>query len=392
MTGEGYWSHGYDARVEHRFSGPSYTLGVEEELMIVDAETLDLSNSIEGLLADLRDVGTQGEVKPELMESVCEIATSPCRDTREVGAQLRTLRRTVQQVASARGLRVGSAGTHPFALWEDQRIVSRPRYRELIAGLQFVARQEIIFGIHVHVGVDDPDKAIHVTNGMRVHLPLLLALSANSPFWRGDQTGLDSTRTPIFRAFPRVGIPPRYDDFEDWSARIDFMTGSRVIRDYTYLWYDVRPHPNFGTVEVRVMDSQTRVEHTIALAALIQAMVKELAEHYEAGNDLSRYPYEMLDENKFLAARHGLGGSLVDLPDMSRVPVAELTRRLLDRLAPHAEELGSTEDIEHVEDILENGNGASRQAVVYEANHDLREVVAEIVAATVPEEADIPQE
>ena len=147
-----------------------------------------------------------------------------------------------------------------------------------------MARQEIIFGIHVHVGLDDPDKAIHVTNGMRVHLPLLLALSANSPFWRGDQTGLDSTRTPIFRAFPRVGIPPRYDDFEDWSARIDFMTGSRVIRDYTYLWYDVRPHPNFGTVEVRVMDSQTRVEHTIALAGLIQAMVKELAEHYEAGS------------------------------------------------------------------------------------------------------------
>ena len=378
--------------MEHRFSGPSYTLGVEEELMIVDAETLDLTNSIEGLLADLREVTTVGEVKPELMESVCEIATTPCRDTREVGAQLRTLRRTVQQVASARGLRVGSAGTHPFALWEDQRIVSRPRYRDLIAGLQFVARQEIIFGIHVHVGVDDPDKAIHVTNGMRVHLPLLLALSANSPFWRGDQTGLDSTRTPIFRAFPRVGIPPRYDDFEDWSARIDFMTGSRVIRDYTYLWYDVRPHPNFGTVEVRVMDSQTRVEHTIALAGLIQAMVKELAEHYEAGNDLSRYPYEMLDENKWLAARHGLSGSLVDLPDIGRVPVPELARRLLDRLAPHAEELGSTEDLEHVEDILENGNGASRQAVVYEANHDLREVVAEIVAATVPEEADIPQE
>ena len=145
--------------------------------------------------------------------------------------------------------------------------MSRPRYRDLIAGLQFVARQELIFGIHVHVGIDDPDKAIHVTNGMRVHLPLLLALSANSPFWRGDQTGMDSTRTPIFRAFPRVGIPPRYDDFEDWARRIKFMRDTRAIHDYTYLWYDVRPHPNFGTVEVRVMDSQTRVEHTIALAA-----------------------------------------------------------------------------------------------------------------------------
>jgi carboxylate-amine ligase len=376
--------------VEHRFTGPSYTLGIEEELMIVDAETLDLTNSIEGLLADLEEVEKDGHVQPELMESVCEIATTPCHDTREAGQELRALRRTVQQVASERGLAIGSAGTHPFALWEDQRIVSRPRYRDLIAGLQFVARQEIIFGIHVHVGIDDPDKAVHVVNGMRVHLPLLLALSANSPFWRGDQTGLDSTRTPIFRAFPRVGIPPRYDDWEDFSRRIEFMTTCKVINDYTYLWYDVRPHPNLGTVEIRVMDSQTRVEHTLALAALVQAMVKELAEHFEAGEELSRYPYEMLDENKWLAARHGLNGTLVDLPETGRVPVPELTRRLIERLRPHAEELGSLEDFDQLEDLLENGNGASRQSVVYAANHDLREVVREIVDATMPEGAETP--
>jgi glutamate---cysteine ligase / carboxylate-amine ligase len=378
--------------VEHRFTGPSYTIGIEEELMIVDAETLDLTNSIEGLLADLDQVEKDGHVQPELMESVCEIATTPCRDTREAGQELRALRRTVQQVANERGLAIGSAGTHPFALWEDQRIVSRPRYRDLIAGLQFVARQEIIFGIHVHVGMDDPDKAVHVANGMRVHLPLLLALSANSPFWRGDQTGLESTRTPIFRAFPRVGIPPRYEDWDDYSKRIDFMTTAKVVRDYTYLWYDVRPHPNLGTVEIRVMDSQTRVEHTLALAALTQAMVKELAEHFQAGKKLSRYPYEMLDENKWLAARHGLEGSLVDLPETSRVPVPELTRRLIERLRPHAEELGSIDDFDCLEDLLENGNGASRQSVVYAANHDLREVVREIVDATVPEGAETPGE
>ena len=249
------------------------------------------------------------------MESVCEIATAPCRDTREAGQQLRALRRMAQQAAGELGLAIGSSGTHPFAMWEDQRVVLTPRYRDLIADLQFVARQEIIFGIHVHVGLDDPDKAVHVANGMRVHLPLLLALSANSPFWRGQATGLESTRTPIFRAFPRVGIPPRYDDFADWAARMDFMVGSKVIRDYTYQWYDVRPHPNFGTVEIRAMDSQTRVEHTLGIAALIQAMVKELAEHYEAGKQLSSYPYEMLDENKWIAARHGLDGELVDLPD-----------------------------------------------------------------------------
>ena len=154
--------------------------------MIVDQETLDLTNSIEGVLTALQDVSTEGEVKPELMESVCEIATTPCSDTREAGAQLRALRRQVQQVANERGLAIGSAGTHPFAMWEDQRIVARTRYRDLIAALRFVARQELIFGQHVHVGVDDPDKAIHIANGMRVHVPMLLALSANSPFWRAD--------------------------------------------------------------------------------------------------------------------------------------------------------------------------------------------------------------
>jgi glutamate---cysteine ligase / carboxylate-amine ligase len=374
--------------VEHRFTGPSYTLGIEEELMIVDAETLDLANSIEGVLDDLSEVSMDGEVKPELMESVCEIATTPTANAAEAGAQLRALRRQVQQVAAQRGLAIGSAGTHPFALWEDQRIVARPRYRDLVSGLQFVARQEIIFGIHVHVGLDDPDKAIHVTNGMRVHLPLLLALSANSPFWRGDATGLDSARTPIFRTFPRVGIPPRYDNFDDWRKRIEFMVRAKAIGDYTYLWYDVRPHPNFGTVEIRVMDSQTRVEHTLALAALVQAMVKELAEHYEAGKRLSRYPYEMLDENKWLAARHGLDGQLVDLPKTDRVPVGDLARRLMKRLRPHAEELGSATELQGLEDILENGTGASRQIVVYEANHDLREVVREVLDATVPEPAE----
>ena len=374
--------------MEHQFTGPSYTLGIEEELMIVDEQTLDLSNSIERLLDDLSGVETEGEVKPELMEGVCEIATTPVKNTAQAGTQLRALRRTVHQVAQRQGVAIGSAGTHPFALWEDQRIVARPRYRDLISGLQFVARQEIIFGIHVHVGVDDPDKAIHVTNGMRVHVPLLLALSGNSPFWRGDSTGLDSTRTPIFRAFPRVGIPPRYDDFADWARRIEFMMESKVIGDYTYLWYDVRPHPNFGTVEIRVMDSQTRVEHTLALAALAQAMVKELCEHFDSGEELSRYPYEMLDENKWLAARHGLGAYLVDLPAKDRVPVPELARRLMERLRPHAEELGSEADFDCIEDILDGGNGASRQQVVYEANHDLREVVQEILDATVPETAE----
>src|SRR4051794_7657641 len=366
--------------MEHRFTGPSYTLGIEEELMIVDAETLDLVNSIETLLEEVPE--TTGDVKPELMESVLEIATTPTRNTVEAGQQLRELRRVTNQTAQARGLTIGSAGTHPFAMWEDQRIVARSRYRDLVAALRFVARQELIFGVHVHVGLDDPDKAIHVANGMRVHIPLLMALSANSPFWRADATGLLSTRTPIFRAFPRVGIPPTYRNWEDYSKRIEFMVETRTIEDYTYLWYDVRPHPNFGTVEIRVMDSQTRIEHTLGLAALIQALVKELCEHFEAGKRLSTYPYEMLDENKWLAAPPGVGQELVGLPRSRRVSTRGLAMRVLDRVRHHAEELGSGAELAGIEDLLDRGNGAARQVVVYEANSDLREVMHEIIEKT----------
>jgi carboxylate-amine ligase len=371
------------ARMDHRFTGPAYTLGIEEELMILDEQTLELSNSIESLLAAAPPVEGEPQLKEELMESVVEIMTTPSGSMDEVGEQLRGLRRTVQAAARECGLAIGSAGTHPFALWEEQRIVARPRYQELVSALRWVARQELIFGVHVHVGVDGPEKAIHVANGMRVHLPLLLALSANSPFWRADETGLLSTRTPVFRTFPRVGIPPRYEDWEDYERRVTFMVDSRVIEDYTYLWYDVRPHPRLGTVEVRVMDAQTRVEHTLGLAALVQALVKELCEHFDSDKPLSSYPYEMLDENKFIAARHGLDGEIVDLPKEERIPTRALARRVLDRIREHAQELGSADELTAVDDLLEHGNGASRQVVVFGANHDLREVVREVVDKTV---------
>ena len=331
--------------MQHQFGGHAYTIGIEEELMILDADSLELVNAIEALI----EPAPAGEIKPELMESVLEISTEPCANIAQAGEQLRALRRQVAAAAAA---------------------------------LRFVARQELIFGMHVHVGLDDPDKAIHVSNGMRVHIPVLLSLSANSPFWRADATGLASTRTPIFRAFPRVGIPPTYKDWQDYERRIEFMVAAKVIEDYTYLWHDVRPHPEFGTVEVRVMDSQTRVEHSLGLAALVQALIRELADHFDSGKRLARYPFEMLDENKWLAARHGLAGELVDLPHSTRVPTRELARRLIERMADHCRDLGSVAELEAVEDLLERGNGAARQVVVYEANHDLREVVAEIVAAT----------
>jgi carboxylate-amine ligase len=366
--------------VEANFNGPNYTLGIEEELMIVDGESLGLANEIETLLED-----SEGdEIKRELMESVLEIATQPAGDTREAGRQLRSLRRQVSDTAARHNLRIGSAGTHPFAMWEDQRISGQDRYRDLVSSLRFVARQEIIFGLHVHVGLDDAEKAIHVANGMRVHVPVLLALSANSPFWRAQNTGMASARMPVFRAFPRVGIPPFYDGWSDYERRIAFMVDSKVMKDYTYLWFDVRPHPTLGTVEIRAMDAQTRVEHTLAIAALIQAMVKELSEHHERGGKLSDYPYEMLDENKWLAARNGLDSELVDLPTSHAIPARELVHRLYERLLPHADELGSREDFDGLLDMLENGNGAARQLLVYEANHDFTELVRDIVDATAP--------
>jgi carboxylate-amine ligase len=364
--------------MQPNFRGPSYTLGIEEELMILDGSSLELSNSIEAIL----ESAPEGDVKPELMESVLEVATSPCANTAEAGAELRGLRKQVIQLAERKGLAIGSSGTHPFAHWEDQRIVARPRYRDLVSALRFVARQEIIFGVHVHVGIDDAEKAIHVANGMRVHIPVLLALSANSPFWRSDATGLSSTRTPIFRTFPRVGVPPVYEGWDDYRERIEFMCRTRMIEDYTYLWYDVRPHPNLGTVEIRVMDAQTRVEHTLALAALVQALVRELAEHFDSGEQLARPQHEMIDENKWLAARHGLEGELIDLPSSERIGTRQLAHRLLERVRDHAEDLGSAGDLDGIQDLLDRGNGAQRQVVVYEANRDMRELMAEIVAAT----------
>jgi carboxylate-amine ligase len=366
--------------MEAKFTGPAYTVGIEEELMILDAESLELVNAIDRLLED----SPHGDIKPELMQCVLEISTNPCADLAEAEAHLRGLRRQVSDTAGRQGLCIGSAGTHPVARWEDQRITADPRYRDLVDELRWVARQELIFGLHVHVGVDDRDKAIHVANGMRVHVPILLALSANSPYWRGDETHLRSTRMPIFRAFPRVGIPPYYDGWDDYERRIGFMVDAGVMTDYTWLWYDVRPHPNFGTVEMRAMDAQTHVEHTLAITALIQAMVKELCEHYDAGRGLADYPYEMLDENKWLAARHGLEGELVDLPEKTSVPTRELGRRLYERLREHAQDLGGADALEGIVDLLDNGSGAFRQRKVYEANRDFSELLRDIVAASAP--------
>jgi carboxylate-amine ligase len=365
--------------MEHHFVGPRYTVGIEEELMILDSSSLDLTNGIDAMLGEHPP---SGEIKAEFLESVLEIATVPCADVPSAAGELVALRAAARDRAHSRELEIGAAGTHPFARWEDQRVVSDDRYRGLIRSLGFVARQEVVFGMHVHVGMADPEEAIHVANGLRPYIPLLIALSANSPLWRGEPTGLMSSRVPIFRAFPRVGLPPRFDDWSDFARRVGTLTESGVIEDYTYLWYDVRPHPRLGTIELRAMDSQTRVEHTIALSAFVISLVKLLVEEFRDGAQAPDPPWELLDENRWLAARHGLEARLVEHSTAAVVGVRERTESLLDRLAPHASELRCESELEGIRDILRAGNGALRQQMVFEANHDLRELMAEIVART----------
>jgi glutamate---cysteine ligase / carboxylate-amine ligase len=365
--------------MDHRFEGSRYTVGIEEELMILDSSSLDLVSAIDSMLGEEPPTGM---IQPELLESVLEIATSPCPDISTAGAELLSLRGLVRDRARSRGLEIGAAGTHPFARWEDQRVVSDDRYRGLVRSLGFVARQELVFGMHVHVGMADPEEAIYVTNGMRPYIPLLIALSANSPLWRGEPTGLMSSRVPIFRAFPRVGLPPRFENWSDFERRVETMSETGLIEDYTYLWYDVRPHPRLGTVEIRAMDSQTRVEHTIALAALVISLVKLLTEESQQGGTPLEPHWEILDENRWLAARHGLEAELFDQASRERRGVRELTETLLGLLAPHARDLGCEEELSNVGNILRSGNGALRQQMVYEANQDLHELMAEIVART----------
>jgi len=368
--------------LEHRFTGPPFSIGIEEELMILDADRLDLAQGIETIL-DAVPSDLDGQVKPELMQSVLEIATTPCDDVRSAGEQLRELRRTVAGIAEQHGLLLAASGTHPFALWEEQKIVDRPRYRELADELTFIAHQEIIFGTHVHVAIEGPDRAIYVADGIRRYLPLLLALSSNSPFWRGRLTGMMSARTPIFRAFPRVGIPPHYGTWEISAHRVEQMMRGGAIEDYTYLWWDVRPHPNLGTVETRVFDQQTTLEHTIGLAALTIALAHMMSALYDAEEPLIEYPTELIDDNKVRAALRGMDSRLIDFWRGEQVPAERMAEGVLDELAEHAEELDCREELELVRDLLGGNNGARRQLRFWKRHgEDLQQLVKEIAADT----------
>jgi glutamate---cysteine ligase / carboxylate-amine ligase len=364
--------------IEHAFTGPPFTIGIGEELMLIDPDSLDLAGEIEAILAAVPREH-EGQVKPELMASVLEIATPPCANVNEAGAELAELRQMMVGLAAEMNLLVGAAGTHPFARWEDQAIVDRPRYRELVGNLGYIARRELIFGTHIHVAIEGPDRAIYVADGIRRYLPLFLALSTNSPFWRGHATGLMSSRIPVFRAFPREGIPPHYGTWEIYSHRIGQMIRSGAIEDYTFLWWDVRPHPKLGTVETRIFDQQTSLGATLALAALTVSLARRLSLLYDAEEPLVEYPSELLDDNKIRAAIRGMEGELVDFHAGHHVPAPELAKRLLEELAGDAHELGCTNHLETVWQILREGTGARRQLAIWEETESLEDVVRGIV-------------
>jgi carboxylate-amine ligase len=339
---------------------------------------------IDAMLAAAEDGGHASQIHAELMQSVVEGTTPVCRTPAEIGTHLRTLRGHVAEIARSEGCRFGSAGTHPFSLFERQRITASDRYRRLVEQMQYIARRELIFGMHVHASVDGPDKAIAVANGLGVHIAELLALSASSPFWRGEPTGLQSSRQMVFSAFPRSGVPPRFGSYEEISEMVGQLERTGCIADYTHIWWDVRVHARLGTVELRICDAVTSVDDVVAITAYFQALVKRYSEEFDAGREVSGHHRILTVENKFLAARHGLEAPLMDLATgaEARVPLSRLVRRTLAELEPHARDLGSERELEGIEEILSRGNGADQQLRIWNANKDIVEVVREIAKTT----------
>jgi carboxylate-amine ligase len=371
--------------LDHRFgAGDPYTLGVEEEFMLLDPETWDLVQHIEAVLAKAAEGDFAERVHSELMQSVVEITTPVCRSVAEAGAELKRLREHVAEVARSEGVRYASAGTHPFSFFERQRITAKDRYRRLVEQLQYIARRELIFGMHIHTAVDDPDKAMAVTNALAPHLAEFLALSASSPFWRGEPTGLQSSRQMIFSAFPRSGVPPRFQSYAEYAEVIGQLERTGCIADYTHIWWDIRAHARLGTVELRICDAVTSLEDVVAITAYFQSLVKHYCEQHDAGRKLEGFHRILTVENKFLAARHGLEAGVMDLATgaSERVPLSQLVRRTVSELEPHARELDCDRELEGVLEILSRGNGADRQLRIWNANRDIVEVVRDLAKTT----------
>ncbi len=368
--------------IEHNYgSSAPYTVGVEEEFQLMRRETYDLVPRAAEMLGDATEADLVN-IKPELMQSVIESATGVCGTVADAEAELRQLRRRLHQLADEHDCLLGSAGTHPFSRYEFQKVTEQQRYADIISRLKWVAQRELIFGLHVHVGIDSPDKAIAVMNHIRTYLPHILALSANSPFWQGRHTGLQSSRIKVFDSFPRSGVPERFASWDDWSALMERAMRTGMIEDYTYIWWDVRMHPRFGTIEVRVADGQTRVRDSAALAALVQGLAAWIGSRFDEGTlPEATHPRMLIDENKWQALRYGLEGEFIDLDTDERIPTRAAIERLLTSVEPHVRELGSAEYLDWLAGMAQE-NGASRQLECYERTESLVSVAEMLVEQT----------
>jgi glutamate---cysteine ligase / carboxylate-amine ligase len=361
---------------------PSFTLGIEEEYQTVDPETRDLRSHIHAEIIEKGKMILQERVKAEMHQSVVEVGTSVCANIKEAKDELKKLRREMIRLARENGLRLASAATHPFGDWRVQEVTPDDRYKNIVEDMQLVARANLIFGLHVHVGVEDRETAIHMMNHARYFVPHLLALSTNSPFWLGMETGLKSYRCKVFDKFPRTNMPDFFPSWSEYENYIKLLIKTNCIDNAKKIWWDIRPHPFFNTIEFRVCDIPMRVEETIALAALIQATVAKLYKLYAANQGFRLYRKSLLMENKWRAARYGIEGKLIDFGKQTEVPEPELIEEYLSFVDDVVDELGSREEVEYVREILKMGTGADRQLQVYHKTYDMKAVMDYIIAET----------
>jgi carboxylate-amine ligase len=358
---------------------PPFTIGVEEEFQLVDEHTGELVSRYDEVE---EEVGPHPQVKAELLKSTLEVATHVHSSVPEAIEESRSLRRTILDAAAEGGTRVVSAGTHPFSRYEHQEVTEGERYRAIVESLQWVAQREVIFGLHVHVGLSSGQEAVAVAAAMRTWLPELLALSANSPFWQGRDTGLASTRSKLFDAFPRSGLPPAYASFEEWELAVERGRRLGFFDDETFIWWDLRLAPRLGTIEIRICDAQSRLESLAGIVALVQCLVAHLAERHQADGALPIQPVTLIAENKWRAVRYGLDADLVDLERDTERPARAAALELVERALPYARRLGCAHELAGIERLCDRGSGADEQRATFAREGTLLAVVRRLAELT----------
>jgi carboxylate-amine ligase len=359
-----------------------FTLGVEEEYQVIDPVSRELVSHHQKIVEAANRV-LNDQVKAEMHQAVVEVGTHICANIQEARKEVAHLRRTVSKIAGDLGYAIGAAGTHPFSMWQTQLITEHPRYSEIVNELQDAARSNLIFGLHVHVGIADKEMAVHIANSVRYFLPHIYALSTNSPFWEGRNTGFKSFRTKVFDKFPRTGIPDYFESFSEYEAYVKLLIKTNCIDNAKKIWWDIRVHPFFDTIEFRICDVPMTLDETIGLAALIQAVVAKLYKLRQQNLNFMIYKRALVNENKWRASRYGIDGSLIDFGREAEVNTRALIQELLDFIDDVVDDLGSREEISHIHRILENGTGADRQLAIYEESGDLRAVVDYYLAQTI---------